>query len=156
RAQNLGDRLGPPRARLDGRIVRDYDRGPSFDLTETGHDTGGRGLFLVAIVRDQQPDLEEIRAGVEQRVNALARRHLARAMLPRGAIRAAAFLQTYFELTKLLDLSFDVRFAREVHDYLILEKSAGSMKTEVGGLARIFPSFSDSAETFFHSSSARN
>jgi hypothetical protein len=40
--------------------------------------------------------------------------------------------------------------------HLICEKSAASMYTDSGGLARILPFASDSAATFFHSGSSPN
>ncbi len=83
-------------------------------------------LAVVSVVGDQQADFEEERAGVEQRRDALARGHLAGAMLLVDARRAAAFAQAVFQLAKLFDQEAHVRLARGVHGYFSWEKSVGS------------------------------
>ena len=65
RAQNLGDGLRPPRAGLHGGVVGHDHGGPALDRAESGDHAGGGRLALVAVVGDQQADLEKARAGVE-------------------------------------------------------------------------------------------
>ncbi len=156
RAENLGDRLGPPGAGLHGGIIGHDDRGAVFDLPQAGDDARGRRLAVVAVVGDQQANLEEKRPGIHEAGDALPGRHLAGPVLPLDARGPAAFAQTRLQFLKLPDEEAHVRLARDIHDHFNFEKSAGSMKTDSGGLARILPSFSESAATFFHSGSALN
>src|ERR1039458_5902180 len=97
RTQALGDGFRPPGASLHRGIARDDDRVAAFDLADAGDRAEARRLTIVLIVGQQQPDFEEGRARVEQRRNALARGHFARAMLAldlgRSAARAPAALR---------------------------------------------------------------
>ena len=156
RAQNLGDGFRPPGAGLDGGVVGHDDGGAAFDAAEAGDDAGGGRLTVVAVVGDQQADFEEACAGVDQGGDALARGHLAGLVLTIDARLPAALAEAGFERLNLFDKVAHVRLALRRPRYFNLEKSAGSMKTDSGGLARILPFFSDSAATFCHSGSARN
>ena len=55
-----------------------------------GDDAGGRRLAVVLVVRDEQADLEEARAGVAQPRDALARGQLSLLVLSRDLVGAAA------------------------------------------------------------------
>ena len=90
RAQDLGDRLGPPRARLDGGIVRDDHGGAALDLRDPGDNACGRRLPIVLVVSQQQADFKEHRPRIDQLADALARRELAFAMLLFDLLRPAA------------------------------------------------------------------
>ena len=70
---------------LHGGVVGHHHGGPAFDLADAGDHAGGRRLPVVVVVGDQQADLEEERAGIEQARDALARGHLAGAVLPLDA-----------------------------------------------------------------------
>ena len=64
RAQNLRDRLGPPRAGLHRRVVGDDDDLAPVHDADAGDDAGAGRLAVVLVVRDEQADLEEARAGI--------------------------------------------------------------------------------------------
>ena len=102
-AQDLGDGFRPPGSGLDRGVVGDDDGRAALDAADAGDDAGGGRLAIVTVPGDQQADLEEGRAGVEQLGNALARRHLAGAVLffhPRGA---AARTEPIFQAPQLFD-----------------------------------------------------
>ena len=82
---------------------------------EAGDDAGGGRLAVVLVVGDQQADLEEARAGVDERGDALARGHLAGVMLALDARLAAALAQARFERLNLFDQVAHVRLCRDVH-----------------------------------------
>ena len=84
-------------------------------LPDAGDDARGGRLAVVPVVGDQQADFEEEGAGVEQGRDALARGHLAGAVLPLDARRPAAFAQAGFEFLQLFDEEAHVRLARDVH-----------------------------------------
>ena len=81
RAQDFRDGLGPPGPGLHGGVVGHHYGGTAFDPPDAGDYAGGRRLPLIAIVGDEQADLEEGRTPIEQAPDALARGHLAGAML---------------------------------------------------------------------------
>src|SRR5256885_10415354 len=56
RAQNLLDRLRPPRARFDSSIVGDDDGLASVNSNHCGDDSRGRCLTLVLIVGHEEAD----------------------------------------------------------------------------------------------------
>ena len=99
---------------------------PSIRPDAGDHARGGR-LAVVTVVGDQQADFEKQRARVEQRGDALARRHLAGAVLLLDARRAAAFAQALLQRVKLFDQVAHVRLAGDIHGYFSIEKSVGSM-----------------------------
>ncbi len=76
RSQDLRNRLRPPGPCLHRRVIRDHHTLTASDLDEPRHDASGRRLALIPIVRDQETELEERRARVLQRGNALTRGEL--------------------------------------------------------------------------------
>ena len=76
RAQDLGDRLGPPRAGLDGRVVRDDHHLAPLGDTDPGDDARAGCLAVVAVVRHQEAKLEPWAPWIEQAPHPLARRQL--------------------------------------------------------------------------------
>ena len=139
RAQDLGDRLRPPRAGLHGGVVGHDHRRPAFDAAQPGdHARRGR-LPVVAVVGDQQADLEEARsrgrAAPAMRSRAVS---LAGLVLlldarrpPPSRRRASSF--------RICSTRWRMCACARRPRYFNLEKSAGSMKTDSGGLARILP-----------------
>jgi hypothetical protein len=103
RAQDLGDRLRPPRARFDGRVVGYHHGGAPGNAADHRHDTGRRCLAIVAVVRDEQADLERWAAIVEQPGDAFPRGQFAALMLAVDAGAAASGAQTILEGPYLLD-----------------------------------------------------
>ena len=103
RAQNLGDGLRPPGTRFDGGIVSDNNRRPSFDLAEPCDNSCGRGLSIVSIVRDQQSNFKEHRAGIQQLRDSLARGELAIAMLLLDFLWPPTQAKPVLQLVKALD-----------------------------------------------------
>ncbi len=93
RAQNLPDRLGPPRAGLHGGVVRHDHDFATLDHTDAGDDAGRRGLAVVLVVRDQQTELEPRRAGIEQTLHPFSGRELPLLVHLGDARGAAAFLE---------------------------------------------------------------
>jgi hypothetical protein len=96
RPQLLGDRLGPPAPGLHRRVVRHDDHGPATHLADTRHDAYSGGLSVVLVVRDQEADLEEAAAGVDQQIDPLTGRELALGVLALDARLAAALAQSVF------------------------------------------------------------
>ena len=115
RAQNLGDGFRPPGAGLHGGVVGHDDGGAALDAGQSGDDAGGGRLAVVAVVGDQQADLEEARAGIDERGDALARGHLAGLMLALDARLAAALAEARFERLNLFDQVAHVRLCRDLH-----------------------------------------
>ena len=76
RAQDLGNRLRPPRSRLHGWIVGNHDAQPAVHRADPRDHARRRRLALVLVVRDQHPDLEEARAAVAQSFDSLPRGEL--------------------------------------------------------------------------------
>ena len=92
----LGDLLGAQvllhgerevRAALDRGVVRDDDAAAALDHADPGHDAGRRRLAVVDVPGGEGVQLEECRAGVDEQVDALARRELA---ARRGGARSPA------------------------------------------------------------------
>ena len=77
RAQNLPDRLRPPRAGLHRGVVGHHHHFSPLDHTDPGDDSGGGCLPVVLIVGDQQTELEPRRSGVEETLHPLSGRELA-------------------------------------------------------------------------------
>ena len=121
RAQNLGDGFRPPCSGFDGGIVGDDDRRPAFDFAEAGdHARGGR-LAVISVMRDEQSDFEEHRAGVGELRDSLARGELAVAMLLFDFLRPAALAQPVFELLEAFDELPHAGGAGGGHDFRIQE-----------------------------------
>jgi hypothetical protein len=68
---------------------------------------------MTEVIRNEQTDFEEARAGVEQAGDAFARGELAGAMLLLDFGRAAAFAEFVFEVTERLDEMTHVSRARD-------------------------------------------
>ena len=154
RAQNLRDGLRPPGAGLHGGVVGHNHGRPAFDPAEARDDAGGGSLPVIAVVGDEQADFQEGGTRIEQTLDALARGHLAGAVLAVDARRSATLAEAGFQVVQLLDQEAHVRLACDVHGYFKGEKSVGSMNTE-STCWTILPLASDSAATFFHSGSLR-
>jgi len=67
-------------------------------LTDSRHHAGARRLAVVLVVGHQEADLEEPRADVAQRLDALARRELSLLVLSGHLVGAAAGAQRRLEL----------------------------------------------------------
>ncbi len=112
----------------------------------------------------RRPISRKAGGGIEESRDALARGHLAGAVLLFYTRRSAAFPQAIFQFMELLHQEPQMGSARQpgrsfgcLHDgfYFSFEKSVGSMKTESTWLT-IFPLASEAAATFFHSGSLLN
>ena len=102
-AEDLGDRLRPPRPRLHRGIVGHDHRRPALNLRQSGYHARARRLTIVLVVGDEQADLEEHRAGVDQPRDALASGKLSVAVLLLDLLRTAAGTQLFFERVQLVD-----------------------------------------------------
>ena len=102
----------------------------AFDFADAGDHARRGGLAVVLVVGDEQADFEEQGAGIEQRGNALARRHLPGAMLALDAGRAAAFAQPVFQRLQLADKQSHLRGARQ---------PGGSLSLRIHSLGIIVP-----------------
>src|SRR6266545_8086690 len=98
RAQDLLDRLRPPRPGFDRRIIGHHDNRPAPNAAQARHDAGGRRLAVVLVPRDEQADFDPRSVPVEQRGDAFARRQLALIVLALDPLRAAALFQARAEL----------------------------------------------------------
>jgi hypothetical protein len=82
-AKMLLDREGVVGAAFHGRVVGDDHALAAADASDAGDDAGSGNLFVaVYLVGGELPDLEKRRAGVEERVDALARQQLAALAMP--------------------------------------------------------------------------
>jgi len=99
-AQDLGDRLGPPRPGLHGRVVRDHHALAAGDHRDSRDHTGARRLPLVLVVGDEQPDLEEMRIRVRDLRDALAGGELSLFVLSGRLVRASALTEPGLELAR--------------------------------------------------------
>lgn len=94
RAEHLLDGLGPPRARLYGRVVgHDHHRPPRHPAQPRDH-AGCRGLPVVLVVGYEEADFEPAAVPVEQRGHALARGELPLVVLAADPVGPAALLET--------------------------------------------------------------
>ena len=112
RPQDLGDGLGPPGARLDGRVVGDHDNLAAVDPAHAGDHPGGGRAPVVEVMRHQQADLHEGLAGVEQRGDAFARRPFPPGVLALDALRPATQPQPRPQILELLGEPAYARHAR--------------------------------------------
>ena len=92
RAQVLLHRQRVVRAALDRRVVADDHAFAAGDAADAGDDARGGDRAVVHPVRGQLRELEERRAGIEQRAHALARQQLAAGDVLRARGLAAALL----------------------------------------------------------------
>ena len=97
RAQVLLHRQRIVGAALDRRVVADDHAFAAGDAADAGDDAGRRDVVVVHPVRGELRELEERRAGVEQRAHALARQQLA----ARDVLRARAFAAALLDLGDL-------------------------------------------------------
>ena len=98
---------GGQRAAEDREILREHEHAPAVDRAVTGDDAVAEHLLLLhvevgAAMRDEAVDLDEA-SGIEQEIDALARRQLARRVLPVDAVLAAAFERLGVERIELRD-----------------------------------------------------
>src|SRR5581483_11400047 len=102
RAQDLLDRLRPPRAGLHRRVIRDdHDFAPVHNAD--ARDDAGRGrLAVVLVIRDEQSDLDEARAGVRETGDALACRQFPLRVLALDLVRPTAGFESRFERSDLV------------------------------------------------------
>ncbi len=100
-AQDLLDRLGPPRAGLHGRVVGDHDDLAPPDPSHRGDHPGGRSPSVVEVVGDEEADLHARLVGVEQPLDPLARRELALSVLTRDPLGSPALPQARPEILEL-------------------------------------------------------
>ncbi len=98
RAQDLLDRLGPPRPGFDRRIIGHHDDRPAAHAAQARDDAGGRRLAVVLVPGDEQTDFDPRTVPVEQRGDALARGQLALIVLAFDPLRAAALFQARAQL----------------------------------------------------------
>src|SRR5439155_26452909 len=98
RAQDLLDRLAPPRPGFDRRIIGHHDDRPAAHAAEARAGAGGRRLPIVLVPGDEQTDFDPRTVPVEQRGGALARGELALIVLALDALRAAALFQAGAQL----------------------------------------------------------
>ena len=90
RAQMLLHRHRQVGAALDGRVVGDDHAFAPFDAADAGDDAGAVDRVVVHAVGGERRELEERRAGVDQRHHAIARQQLAAREVPLArALRAA-------------------------------------------------------------------
>ncbi len=75
--------------------------GAAVHDADAGDDAGGGRLAVVLVVRDEQADLDEARAGVAEPRDALARRQLSLRVLLRDLVGAAALAQARLERAEL-------------------------------------------------------
>ncbi len=101
RAQNLLDRLRPPRARFDSSIVGDHDRFAPVNPNDRRDYAGSRCLALVLVVRHEKADLQHARALVVEELDALARRELSLLVQLLESPGAAGFTQFLLECAYL-------------------------------------------------------
>ena len=99
-AQDLGDRLGPPRPGLHGRVVRDHHALAAGDHRDSRDHAGPGSLPFVLVVRDEQPDLEEMRIRVRELRDALAGGEFSLRVLFGRLVRAAALTEPGLELAR--------------------------------------------------------
>ncbi len=94
RAQVLLHREREIGAALHRGVVGDHHAAPAADVADPGDEAGGGHRLAVRLPRRERRELEERRAGVEQRGDALARQQLAAALvlLARGCVPARASL----------------------------------------------------------------
>jgi hypothetical protein len=92
-------------AALDGRVVGDDHALAPRDAPDTGDDARARRLAAVHAVRGELPDLEERRAGVEQRAHPLARQELPAPDVLFARLVAAAQRRARDLLAQVLDQS---------------------------------------------------
>ncbi len=78
------------RAALDGRVVRDDHALRALDDADARDDAGARRVAVVEIPGGERVQLEEGRVGVDEPVDALARRQLAARAVPLDGLLAAA------------------------------------------------------------------
>ena len=93
RAQVLLDRERVVGAALDRGVVGDDHHVAARHAADAGDDAGRRRVVVVHVPRRQRRELEERRARIEQRVDALAHRQLALLAVAREVLRAAALLR---------------------------------------------------------------
>jgi hypothetical protein len=77
-------------AAFDGRVVRDDHAVAPLDHADSGDDAGARRLVVVQLPRRERVQLEKGGVGVEEPVDALARRQLAARAMPFDRLLAAA------------------------------------------------------------------
>src|SRR2546425_3994521 len=126
RAQDLPDRLRPPRPRFDGRVIRNDHHGASTDTAQPGHDAGRRRLAVVLIPRHEQPDLDPRAVFVEQRRDAFARGQLPLIVLAFDALRAASLFEAGAELLIFLAERLEATHAATcsaAHSWIYLMRS---------------------------------
>ena len=90
RAQVLLDGQRIIRAALHGRVVGDDHAGAAANPTRPANNPGGGQGRIVNLVRRELTDFQKRRAGIQQRVDALARGHLAAGAMARQCGVAAA------------------------------------------------------------------
>ena len=113
------------RSAEDGEILREDIDQPAFDAAVAGDEAVAVRLLLghaevVAAVRDQLVGLFE-GALVEQKLDALARRHLAFFVLALAALRASAFFGKLVALFQFCNFFFEIHGGK---DYSGLERQA--------------------------------
>ncbi len=96
-AQNLGDGLGPPGAGLHGGVVSHHHRGAPLDLAHSGDHARRRRIPVVLVPSDEQPDLEEGGAVIQEMLQPLPRGQFPRLVLLVDFGLAAAQAQTRLE-----------------------------------------------------------
>ena len=120
-AQVLLDGHGVVRAALDRRVVRDEDAVAAPHGADGRDDAAGRDGAAVHAVGGQGRQLEDVRARVADRGDALARQPLAARPVPRDALRAAALGQRAVLLPELGGQGAVVRDALPVGVAVLVE-----------------------------------
>ena len=101
RAQDLSNRLRPPRPRFHGGIIGDNHNFAPFHNANTGDDAGAGRLSVVLIVGHEEADFEKARAGVTQAADAFASGEFPLRMLMLNLFLAAALPEPILELVYL-------------------------------------------------------
>src|SRR6185369_3030198 len=96
-AQDLLDRLGPPRTSLDCGIVGNYNNFPALDFAHDSHDARARSAAIVLIVSDEQSDLLHVSIFIEQQLDAFASGEFSLLMLAFDFVRPTTEPQLGFK-----------------------------------------------------------
>jgi len=113
-AQNLGNRLGPPRAGFHRGIVGHNHGGTAFDGSDACHDSRGRRLAVVLVISHEESDFKETSLRIDQTGDPFARGHFTRAVLLLDFLNAAALAEFIFERAQAFDEVPHVGRARDV------------------------------------------
>mmetsp|Transcript_79954 Transcript_79954/g.209984 ORF Transcript_79954/g.209984 Transcript_79954/m.209984 type:complete len:802 (-) Transcript_79954:52-2457(-) len=105
-------REGVVRAALHRGVVRDKEHLAAVDKADAGHDAGRLGAAVVHVPGCQGRELQELRPGVDDRLDALARQGLASLPVLLDGLLAAAGLHLLKPSVELRDQSFVVQSPR--------------------------------------------